>query len=383
MENVSHTLAGLVLARSGLGRTTRLATTALVVGANLPDVDLAWSSFRNPLTYFHYHRGFTHALAGLLLLTLLLWAVLLAIDRLVPGGGKAGRARPGPLLIASALGVLSHAALDALNSYGIRPLLPWNGGWCYGDLLVIVDPWLWLVLAGAVFVTARGGRRRHLAWSMGAAAAAIVVLSAPVVPVAARAAWAAALAVTVALCWYVARGHRAAGAGAAVAAIGIALGYIALCAVSHDRALLRLRELTPPGARGDPGSLDGAGVEFAALPRPADPLRWEGLVIDDRTIRHRVVGAIHGLDPDDAAWTLFERRLDDPAASALWAGCAGRAVREFFRFPFVTLEPGGDGGRDIVVRDARYARQGRGFAVFSAPLGVDGLPKVDPGRCPP
>ena len=383
MENVSHTLAGLVLSRAGLGRTTRLATTALVVGANLPDVDLAWSSFRNPLTYFHYHRGFTHALAGLLLLTLLLWAVLLAVDRLVPGGGEAGRARPGPLLIASVLGVLSHGALDALNSYGIRPFLPWNGGWCYGDLLVIVDPWLWLVLAGAVFVTARGGRRRHLAWGMGAAVAAIVVLSAPVVPVAARATWAAALAVTVALCRYVARGSRAAGARAAVAAIGIALGYIALCAVAHDRALLRLREIVRTEARGDPGSPEGTGVEFAVLPRPADPLRWEGLVIDDRTICHRVVGMTQGLDPDDAAWTLFERRLDDPAAGALWAGCAGRAVREFFRFPFVTLEPGTDGGRDIVVRDARYARQGRGFAVFSAPLGADGLPVVDPGRCPP
>src|SRR3989338_3136311 len=42
MENVSHTLAGLALARCGLGRTTPLATTALVAGANLPDVDLLW-----------------------------------------------------------------------------------------------------------------------------------------------------------------------------------------------------------------------------------------------------------------------------------------------------------------------------------------------------
>lgn len=383
MENVSHTLAGLVLARAGLGRTSRLAAAALVVGANLPDVDLAWSSFRNPLTYFHYHRGLTHALAGLLLLTLLLWAVLLAIDRLVPCRGQSGGARPGPLLIASALGVLSHVALDALNSYGVRPLLPWSGDWSYGDLLVIVDPWLWLVLAGAVFATARGGRRRNLAWSMGAAAAAIVVLSAPVVPVAARAAWAAGLAVTVALCRRVALGSRPAGAGAAVAAIGIVLGYIALCGVAHHRALLRLRQLARSDSTGDSGSSGATGADFAALPRPADPLRWEGLVIDDRTIRHRVVGVIRKLDPEDATWILFERRLDDPAATALWGGCAGRAVREFFRFPFVTIEPGADGGRDIVVRDARYARQGRGFAVFSAPLGADGAPVVDSGRCPP
>lgn len=383
MENVTHTLAGLALARAGLGRTSRLATTALVIGANLPDVDLAWSSFRNPLTYFQGHRGFTHSLAGLLVLTLLLWAVLLAIDRMVAGRVQGEGARPGPLLIASALGVLSHGALDALNSYGIRPFLPWSGDWRYGDLLVIVDPWLWLVLGGAVFVTARGGRRRPLAWGMGAAAAAIVVLFTPVVPVAARAGWAAGLAVTVAFCWWVVRGSRLAGAKAAVAAIGLVLAYVGLCALAHERALLRVRDLAGPETRAASGSSGGTGVQFAALPRPADPLHWEGLVIDDRTIRHRVVGITRGLDPEDAAWVLFERRLDDKAAMALWAGCAGRAIREFFRFPFVAIEPREDGGRDLVVRDARYARQGRGFAVFTATLQADGLPAVDPGLCPP
>lgn len=384
MENVTHTLAGLVLSRAGLGRTTRLASAALVVGANLPDVDLAWSSFRNPLTYFHYHRGFTHSLAGHLVLTLLLWAGLLAIDRLVRDRMPGERARPGPLLIASALGVWSHGALDALNSYGIRPFLPWSNAWAYGDLLVIVDPWLWLVLGAAVFVTAPGGRRRHLAWSLGAAAAAVVVLFTPVVPFGARVAWAAGLAVTVALCRRVALRPRPAGHGAAIAAIGIALGYTALCAVAHDRALSRLRGFAGPGAGGDAGLSAGpAGTRLAALPRPADPLHWEGLVIDDRTIRHRVVGITPGLDPGDAAWAVFERRLDDKAAVALWAGCAGRAVLEFFRFPFVAIEQREDGGRDLVVRDARYARQGRGFAVFTTALQADGLPAVDPGLCPP
>lgn len=383
MENVSHTLAGLALARTGLGRTTRLATTALVVGANIPDVDLAWSSFRNPLTYFHFHRGLTHALAGLVLLTLSLWAALVLIDRLLIGRGETARARPGPLLLAAALGVFSHGALDLLNSYGVRLLLPWSGRWFYGDLLVIVDPWLWLVLGGAVFVTAPGRRRRHLAWGMGAVVAAIVVLATPVVPVASRVAWAAGLALTVALCRNVVRRSRPAGAGAAFAAIGVVLVYASLCAVAHDFALVRLGQLTLAEASGPSAPSDRVtGMEFAALPRPADPLRWEGLVIDEKTIRHRVVGVFRALDPKNATWTRFERRLDDPAAEALWAGCAGGAIREFFRFPFVALEPGADGGRDIVVRDARYARQGRGFAVFSAPLGADGLPRVDPDTCP-
>src|SRR5436309_95692 len=254
MENVSHTLAGFVLARGGLEKTTPLAATALVVGANLPDVDLAWSSFKSALVYFHYHRGWTHSLPGAAVLTVLLWAVLLGVDRWVPAqrSGSGARARPLPLLAAAAMGVGSHLLMDAANSYGVRPLLPWSDRWMYGDLWVIVDPWLWLFLGGAVYMTGEGGRRRDLVWSMGAAAAAIVVLGAPVVP----------------------------------------------------------------------------------------------------------------------------------AVRSLLESCAGRVVLAFFRFPFATIEDEPDGGRSVVVRDARYTRRGRGFAVFSARLAPNGAPMIDPGGCP-
>ena len=39
MDNLTHTLYGLALARTGLHRTTPRATLTLLVGANLPDVD--------------------------------------------------------------------------------------------------------------------------------------------------------------------------------------------------------------------------------------------------------------------------------------------------------------------------------------------------------
>ena len=381
MENLSHTLAAVALARSGLGRRTPLATTALVAGANLPDIDLLWSSFRSALVYFHYHRGWTHALAGHAVLTTALWAVLLAVGRLLPGRDGAARARPAPLLLASALGVGSHVLMDLANSYGVRLLLPWSDRWLYGDLWVIVDPWLWLILGGSVFMTAPAGRRRTLAWSLGAAAAAIVVLSAPVVPPAGRAAWAASLAVTVALCRQVARRGRPAGPRAAAAGLCLVLAYAGLCAVSHRAALTRLRRLVPAaigGAAAGPGGAAG----IAALPRPADPLRWEGLVSEDDSIRHRVIGMFPALDPQEGSWTVHARNLDDPAARALLDDCAGRVILEFFRFPFAAVEADADGGREIVVRDARYTRKGRGFAVFAAPLGADGLPVIDSGQCP-
>src|SRR5213594_2290777 len=168
MENVSHTLAGFVLARGGLEKTTPLAATALVIGANLPDVDLAWSSFRSALVYYHYHRGWTHSISGFVVLTLLWWLALLVIDRRIAAGRVTNGTGPGRLLLASAIGVGSHILMDAANSYGIRPFLPWSDRWVYGDLWVIVDPWLWLLLGGAVYLSGAGGRRRDLIWLLGA-----------------------------------------------------------------------------------------------------------------------------------------------------------------------------------------------------------------------
>src|SRR3989442_14483085 len=100
MENVSHTLAGFALARAAPGKTTPLVTTALVGGANLPDIDLAWSSFRSALVYYHYHRGWTHSILGFLVLTSLWWLTLLAVDRWLLAGRTADRTSPGSLLLA-------------------------------------------------------------------------------------------------------------------------------------------------------------------------------------------------------------------------------------------------------------------------------------------
>src|SRR5207249_8407768 len=152
------------------------------------------------LVYFHYHRGWTHSLPGAAVLTVVLWAVLLGVDRWVPAqrSGSGARARPLPLLAAAAMGVGSHLLMDAANSYGIRPFLPWSDRWMYGDLWVIVDPWLWLFLGGAVYLSGPVMRRRSLAWFLGAATAACIVLFTALVPASCRIAWAAGLLGTLA-----------------------------------------------------------------------------------------------------------------------------------------------------------------------------------------
>lgn len=371
MENVCHTLAGLALARSGLSKTTPLATTALVVGANLPDVDLAWSSFRSALVYYHAHRGWTHSIAGFFVLTPLLWIVLLLLDRCLLARRSGGGVRPGPLLLATAIGVSSHILMDAANSYGVRPFLPWSDRWVYGDLWVVVDPWLWLILGGAVFLTGEGPRRRTIVWLMGAACAAAIVLPAPIVPAICRVVWGAALLTTVMLCLTSAvrvdRRPRAARVG-----LGLVVLYAGMCAASHHAALARVKPL----AARVPG---GSGPTVAALPHPADPLRWEWIIADGSEIRHASIAAVDG---PIAPMKRLPAGLDLPAARSLSKTCAGAVIREFFRFPFATLEVEPDGQRVIVVRDARYTREGRGFAVYISALDQEGLPVVDRGACP-
>ena len=374
MENVCHTLAGFALARAGLRNTTPLATTALVVGANLPDVDLAWSSFRSVLVYYHEHRGWTHSLVGFAVLALSWWIVLLVIDRRLPARRFADRAKPLPLLVAATIGVGSHLLMDAANSYGIRPFIPWSDRWVYGDLWVIVDPWLWLFLGGAVYLSGPGGRRRDLVWLLGAATAACIVLFSPIVPAACRIAWAAGILTTLVVCHGAARrpgdGSRSARGG-----LGLVVVYAALCAASHHAALGRVGRMDADRGR-------EIQPEVAALPRPADPLRWEWIIADASSLRHGTVAALPLVDGSAVPMATLPRGLDDPAAALLLTSCAGEVIREFFRFPFATLEEDPGGGRVVVVRDARYTRNGRGFAVYAAHLDKNGAPIVDRRECP-
>jgi inner membrane protein len=365
MENIAHTLTGLALARAGLGRTP-LATAALVLGANLPDVDLLWS-LRSDLAYLHFHRGWTHSLVGALSGSVALWVALLAI-----GWWRRGRQIPraGPLLLACAAGVWSHVLLDASNSYGLRPFLPWNGRWVYGDLWHIVDPWLWLVLGTAVFLSGRGGRRRAWTWIAAAVGLTllVVVLPIPIVAPGTRVAFAAGLAIAVVVA---VRGTR--GRGAAFAprvGLAIVVAYAAGCAILHGTAVARVEALLP-------GNLEAR----AALPRFGDPVRWDGVTADRRTVRYRVVSSFSAiaLPANDAQ--DFPRNLDDPRVVEILDSCAGKVIDEFFRFPFAVIDAAPSGDGHISVRDARYSRDSDGFASVTVPL-ARGLPDLARLACP-
>lgn len=143
MDNLTHSLVGAVLGRMGLKRLSPRAMPALIIAANLPDIDsfIARPLGLSPRTF---HRGFTHGIGGLVTMPLLAFAIIWAWEKLRPG--KEGPIRPGGLLLACFVGVLSHPALDFLNTYGVRLLEPFSHSWFYGDTLFIVDPWIWIML---------------------------------------------------------------------------------------------------------------------------------------------------------------------------------------------------------------------------------------------
>lgn len=155
MDPLTHTMAGAVLARAGLDRrgTLPLAAATLVLAANAPDIDI-FAMFAGSYAGLAFRRGWTHGPIALVLLPLALTAAMLAWDRWVRRRGARGASLT-PLdaratLLIAFIGVVSHPALDWLNTYGIRLLMPFSGNWFYGDSVFIIDPWLWLLLAAAL-----------------------------------------------------------------------------------------------------------------------------------------------------------------------------------------------------------------------------------------
>jgi inner membrane protein len=144
-------MVGAALASTGLERKTRFGCATLILGANLPDVDVisyAWGE----TAALGFRRGITHGVLALIILPFLLAGAMMLLGRLSRRGrGPAAAAVDFKWLLAlSAISTFSHPALDFLNVYGVRWLMPFDDTWFYGDVLYIVDPWMWSILAVAL-----------------------------------------------------------------------------------------------------------------------------------------------------------------------------------------------------------------------------------------
>jgi len=148
MDNLTHSMIGAALGQAGLKRKTGLAMPALIIGANLPDLDAGCVVYG--IESLAMRRGLTHGPIALAVLPLLLAGALWWFDRWQTGRGKRPDRRPavhfGWLAALCYLGTLSHPLFDWFNSYGIRLLEPFSSRWFYGDTLFIIDIWIWIAL---------------------------------------------------------------------------------------------------------------------------------------------------------------------------------------------------------------------------------------------
>src|SRR5262245_61065799 len=172
MDNVTHSLAGLVIAQSAVRLRARrgaepsapfrsVAAISSMIAANLPDADLLYTGTGDRhLAYMLYHRGYTHTVIMALLGAVLGWGIARAVlrwrvraDARIAGSAPGSHAESGMstpasgdsrwllgLLLASSL---SHLALDWTNSYGVHLFWPFDNRWSYGDAVFIVEPWFW------------------------------------------------------------------------------------------------------------------------------------------------------------------------------------------------------------------------------------------------
>jgi inner membrane protein len=154
MDNITHSLVGIA-AGEGLAQLRKKDRLPLWIASaaanNLPDLDVLITSFflKGKTNYLLHHRGHTHTFLLSPVLSLILFAGLWLLWRRRPNFPWK------EVLFLCLLGPFLHIFADFWNSYGVHPLWPWNNQWFYGDMVFIVEPWIWTLLLPAIFFAAK------------------------------------------------------------------------------------------------------------------------------------------------------------------------------------------------------------------------------------
>ena len=354
MDNITHTLAAAAIAKTGVGRGSRLLPAAVIVAANVPDVDFAARLFGGPAAYFVHHRGITHAFLGIALEIPLLTALFWAVQRMVlrraariPSEARASPVGWRRLALAVTCGLATQPLFDWFNTYGIRPWLPFDGRWHYGDLAYIVDPWLWLLFGGAACLAGRRRRWGSVALVAVAALGCVVLWWMPrsganPPPTFLRVAWLLA-AVLLGVGRWQGWGRGRPNAVVAVAALLTACYLVGLGWAGHaawDRYGRQLVAQFPPGE---------TLRRHMWSPQPANPLAWTLVAETEQAVYRQDVDLLGNA----GGVARFERNLDEPVAQAALATADGRAWRSFARFPIAQVLHEPPAAR-VLLLDARY-----------------------------
>ncbi|HIE94015.1 MAG TPA: metal-dependent hydrolase [Acidobacteria bacterium] len=340
MDPLTHTLVGASLAQTRFGRV-RFGTATLVVGANLPDLDAATYFFDSQLS-LGFRRGWTHGVLAMALLPALLGWVMGQVDRFrCRRDPTATPVSPGRFMALSYISVLSHPALDWLNTYGVRLLMPFDGRWFYGDSLFIIDPWVWLLLGTVTMLAHSGSRPQAAGWIALGVIVTILVTGFPGMPTAIRVLWCLGVATVVGLrVWGGLQQTLRPVATVCLLLVGVYLaGMIGSSQVARSQvtAWARARGIEPR--------------RIMVGPVPADPFRREVLIVDDLHY-HRI-----RLDwlADDLITPVNPQAVigdDHPATAVALASPELRGFATWTRFPRFNVEATAD-GYHVSVADMR------------------------------
>jgi inner membrane protein len=296
MDNLTHSLTGLMLSRAGLNRFYPRATLVLVLAANIPDIDIL-AIARGPLYYFEQHRGITHSVAALPVMALLPVLLTCAIGKTMRGWAAAWGI--------SMLGVASHLLLDWTNTYGIRLLLPFSSQWFRLDLINLFDLIVWAVLLFGWLGPMLG---RLVSGEIGA--------------------------------------QSGTGRGMAIFALAFFLVYDFGRFLSHQRAveILNSRQYR-----------DGPPIRVAAFPSGAvSPLEWQGWIERPDFVMRFAVNVLKDFDPTSGRVTFKQ-----PPTQAMEAARTAAPVAVFLKFaqyPLWSDTPvdNQEGAHDVELRDWRF-----------------------------
>jgi inner membrane protein len=401
LDNFTHTLVGLLVGEAasqragtvqgrlppGTHRTLLIST--LVIGSNLPDIDIAYSGLdAGRLGYLLQHRGYTHTVVGALVAAALMYGACelwLRWRRLVPS-----RAERLWLLAAALTGPLLHLAMDFTNSYGVHPFWPFYDGWLYGDSVFIVEPLLWAAAAPLVFQL-----RTRAARAFVAAVLALGIVLAFVTRLMPPASILLFIALTAAMLLV---GRLMQPRTALAVGITVWLAVTGIFALAGRAAATQLESYALsrfPRA---------AAVDQVLTPMPADPVCWEALLIqlegDTYVVRRATLSlAPHWLHAAHCSALNFApptvvplHAVADPGSDGLaWRGefsmpradlvrlaatnCEAAAFLRFARAPWAAEDPG-----HWLLGDLRFGGRGVATLQLSAPARC---PRFVPPWLPP
>jgi inner membrane protein len=295
VDNLSHTLAGLLLAECAVALSSARRTPAparsphfralalfgSALANNFPDFDFVYSGVTGgPLGYLLHHRGHTHTLPVALLLGGITFGAAWLIGRRTVSRDElrwlAALCFSGPLV---------HIAMDFSNNYGVHPFWPVYDGWFYGDAVFILEPFFWAVAIPALVFSARTiVGRVVLALVLLAALGASVAL--PFIP---RASAAALILVSLAMTAACAAArHHVRLALAVFGSSIVAAGFF----LASARAKAILRDTVPAS---------DAILDLIVTPMPANPLCFDAWILvtsgETYVARRAVIGPVAGIVP--------------------------------------------------------------------------------------